>query len=278
MASIFMRFPEGRKKALTLSYDDGVEQDVRLIEIMKRHGLKGTFNLNSGCYAAQGTVYPKGTIHRRMSKEDCLRVYKNSGMEVAVHGLTHPFLEQLPVNMCVNEILSDRNNLEQEYGVIVRGMAYPFGTYNDSVVATLERCGIVYARTVEVTRDFAIPSDWLRLKATCHHNDPALMELAKKFVESEMSRSPGLFYLWGHSYEFESDNNWNVIEEFSAYMGGRNSIWYATNIEIYDYIDAYNRLQFSTDGKHIFNPTCRQLWFENGEGIFSVMPGERLVM
>lgn len=139
MASIFMRFPEGRKKALTLSYDDGVEQDVRLIEIMKRHGLKGTFNLNSGCYASQGTVYPKGTIHRRMSKEDCLRVYKDSGMEVAVHGLTHPFLEQLPVNMCVNEILSDRNNLEQEYGVIVRGMAYPFGTYNDSVVATLQQ-------------------------------------------------------------------------------------------------------------------------------------------
>lgn len=65
---IFMRFPGGKKKALTLSYDDGVEQDIRLIDIMKKNGLKGTFNLNSGCYAPEGTVYPAGTIHRRMTK------------------------------------------------------------------------------------------------------------------------------------------------------------------------------------------------------------------
>ena len=58
MANLFMRFPEGKVKALTLSYDDGVEQDVRLIEIMKKYGLKGTFNINSGLYASEGTVYP----------------------------------------------------------------------------------------------------------------------------------------------------------------------------------------------------------------------------
>ena len=57
MSSLFMRFPGGKVKALTLSYDDGVEQDVRLIDIMQKHGLKGTFNLNSGLYAAEGTVY-----------------------------------------------------------------------------------------------------------------------------------------------------------------------------------------------------------------------------
>lgn len=54
MANLFMRFPQGRAKALTLSYDDGVEQDIRLIEIMGKHGLKGTFNLNSGLYAEEG--------------------------------------------------------------------------------------------------------------------------------------------------------------------------------------------------------------------------------
>ncbi len=53
MSGIFMRFPGGRKKALTLSYDDGVEQDRRLMQIMDAHGLKGTFNLNSGEYAAE---------------------------------------------------------------------------------------------------------------------------------------------------------------------------------------------------------------------------------
>ena len=51
MPNPMILFPGGLKRALTLSYDDGVEQDVRLIEIMNRHGLKGTFNLNSGAYA-----------------------------------------------------------------------------------------------------------------------------------------------------------------------------------------------------------------------------------
>ena len=47
MENVFMRFPGGAYKVVTLSYDDNVEEDVRLVEIMKKHGLKGTFNLNS---------------------------------------------------------------------------------------------------------------------------------------------------------------------------------------------------------------------------------------
>ena len=43
-----MRFPEGRLKAVTFSYDDGVRQDERLIEIFDKYGVKGTFNINSG--------------------------------------------------------------------------------------------------------------------------------------------------------------------------------------------------------------------------------------
>ena len=210
MSSIFMRFPGGKDKALTLSYDDGVEQDIRLIDIMKKNGLKGTFNLNSGLYAPEGTVYPEGQIHRRMTLAACQELYKDSGMEVAVHGLTHPFLEKLPVNICNYEVLQDRINLEKEYDCFVRGMAYPFGTYSDQVVDVLKQCGIIYSRTVEITEKFDIPTDWLRLPATCHHNHPRLMELAENFLAPDRHGQPYLFYLCGHSYEFEADDNWNV--------------------------------------------------------------------
>lgn len=277
MANLFMRFPGGKAKALTLSYDDGVEQDVRLLEIMKQHGLKGTFNLNSGLYAADGTVYPQGQIHRRMPKKQCVDLYKDSGMEVAVHGLTHPFLEQLPSNQCVQEILLDRANLEQEYDQIVRGMAYPYGTYSDTVVEILRQCGIVYARTVIATGAFDIPTDWLRLPATCHHDDARLMTLAGKFAEETPNRTPWLFYLWGHSYEFEANDNWNVMEEFAEYIGGREDIWYATNIEVYDYVKAYEQLIFSLDGKKVFNPTNREIWFERDGKIICVQPGENVL-
>lgn len=276
MASIFLRFPEGRAKALTLSYDDGVEQDIRLIEIMNKYGLKGTFNLNSGVYAEEGIVYPEGQIHRRMTDKQVTEVYKNSGQEVAVHSLTHPFLEQLPANLVVKEIMEDRENLEKQFNTIVRGMAYPYGTFDDKVVTVLESCGIVYARTVISTNDFRIPKDWMRLTATCHHKSPELENLAKKFVEDEVTHAPYLFYLWGHSYEFEADDNWNVIEEFGKYVGGREDIWYATNIEIYEYIEAYNRLIFSIDGKKVKNPSSMKIWFEYDEKIIEVDAGKTI--
>ena len=274
---LFMRFPGGKAKALTLSYDDGVEQDIRLIDLMKRHGLKGTFNLNSGLYAPEGTVYPSGTIHRRLTKKQADELYASSGMEVAVHGLTHPFLEQLPVNLCTKEVLQDRENLEAQFHTIIRGMAYPFGTYSAQVIECLKACGIVYSRTVISSGSFAIPSDWLRLEATCHHNDDRLMDLAEKFM-GENVRAPWLFYLWGHSYEFEADDNWDVIEKFAACIGGRDDIWYAANIEIYDYVDAFNKLIFSMDGRMVHNPGAYTLYFKMGETDYCVKPGETLAL
>lgn len=273
MSSVFMRFPEGKAKALTLSYDDGVEQDMQLIDIMNTYGLKGTFNINSGLYAEDGTVYPKGQIHRRMTEKQVRQTYINSGHEVAAHALTHPFLEQLPVNMVVREIIKDRENLERMFGTIVRGMAYPYGTFNDTVVSALHACGIVYSRTVISTNDFRIPTDWLRLTATCHHDSPELDNLARKFAGDKVTHSPYLLYLWGHSYEYEDNSNWSVIKEFGDLMGGRDDIWYATNIEIYEYIDDYNRLIFSAEGKKAKNPTYRDLWLECDGELFKLKAG-----
>lgn len=274
MANIFMRFPGGKDKAVTLSYDDAVEQDARLIAIMQKHGLKGTFNVSSGLYAKEGTVYPQGTIHRRMTFEDAQKLYRESGMEVAAHGFTHPFLDKLPDPVCTYEVLQDRIHLESDFKCVVRGMAYPYGAYNDKVVDSLKACGIAYARTVVSTGKFDIPKDWLRLSATCHHNHPRLMELAAEFLGKSNRAFPKLFYLWGHSYEFERDDNWNVIEEFAEYIGNREDVWYATNIEVYDYVMAYERLEFSAAGNMVYNPSCMDIYFYTEQGEFCVKSGE----
>lgn len=273
MQNIFMRFPGGKKKALTLSYDDGVKQDIRLIEIMQKHGLKGTFNINSGLYAPEENL--RGN---RMTKEQVIALYTDSGMEVAAHGLNHLFMEQLPAHLCMAEVLKDRENLEEQFPGIIRGMAYPYGTYNDQVVECLKNAGIVYCRTVKATGGFGIPTDWLRLETTCHHKDKRLMELAGKFVEGNVARTPWLFYLWGHSYEFDNDNNWNVIEEFAEYIGNRDDIWYATNIEIYDYVKAYESLIYSAEGSRIYNPTAMCLYIEYKNMIYEIAPGKEICL
>ena len=276
--NIYMRFPNGKAKALTLSYDDNVEQDIKFIDILNAHGLKCTFNLNSGGYTEEGTVYPEGEVHRRLTKTRATELYGGSGHEVAVHSVNHPFLEQLPASVAALEVLNDRLALEEQFGCIIRGMAYPYGTYSDELVEVLKNCGIVYSRTIKSTEKFDIPTDWLRLPATCHHNNPRLMELARSFVEAEYKRAPKLFYLWGHTYEFESNNNWKVIEEFAEYIGNRDDIWYATNIEIYEYIEDYKRLIYSANGKRVMNPTARSLYISTGKITYELRPGETITI
>lgn len=273
---IWMRFPGGLRKALTFSYDDGVEQDAELIAILNQHGLKGTFNLNSGLFAPEGTVYPAGSIHRRMSLSQAKALYSQGGHEVAVHCLTHASLPELTQPQMVREIMEDRANLERHFGGIIRGSAYPFGTFNDATVEALRVCGIAYARTVVSSHRFDMPQDWLRLSATCHHSDPQLMELADRFLTQNVPFGSRMFYVWGHAYEFEASDNWQVIRDFAAQMGGHADIWYATNIEICDYHMAFKRLVFSADERRIHNPTDMTLYFDKDGQSLIIKPGETL--
>ncbi len=234
-------FPGGRTKALTLSYDDGVRHDLRLMDILRASGIKATFNIN-GC---------------RIPEEIKTR-YQD--FEIAIHGYSHPFLEQMPRDMMALEIARDRHVLEKAVGYPVRGMAYPYGTYNASVMEQLRAMGVVYSRTVHATRAFDMPEDFLAWHPTCHHDDPALDELCGRFLNEDNRRGLRLFYVWGHTYEFENNQNWEVIERFCERMAGREDIWYATNIEIYDYVQALERLVTSCDGELLFNPSAIDVW------------------
>jgi len=254
----FLRYPGFRSKAVTLSYDDGVVYDRKLIEIMSKNGLKGTFNINSGLFAAQSGG-------RRLTAEEAIALYTSTGNEAAVHGYRHLSLAEVDPAMAANDVLFDRIQLEKMLGGPVRGMAYANGSYSDSVVDILRTCGIVYSRTTVSTEKFDLPNDWLRLPATCHHNNPRLMELARQFIEAPdgryfWSQVPRLFYLWGHSYEFNDNDNWHIIEEFASYIGNRDDVWYATNMEIYDYVKAYEALQFAADGSFVYNPGIQDLY------------------
>ena len=75
----FLRFPQGKFKAVTFSYDDGCKQDLRFSEILSRYGMKGTFNLNSD-------EMRKG---RGLSTEEVKEHLLGKGHEIAVHGYNH---------------------------------------------------------------------------------------------------------------------------------------------------------------------------------------------
>lgn len=245
----FNRYKDGKKKALTMSYDDGNRADIRLLEIFNRYGIKGTFHLNSGLIRPDWTVTP----------EEIKSLYE--GHEVSAHSLTHHFMECIPQEEICYEVLEDRRLLEGMCGYPVCGASYPQGTYNANLVETLRMLGYRYCRTTHATGKLALPDDFLLWHPTCHHKDEKLMKYLSD-LRAERVRPLACLYVWGHSFEFDRNNNWELIEEFCREASGDPDIWYATNIEIYDYVTALRALRFSADRTMVQNPTATDVWID----------------
>ncbi len=229
-----MSWKDTYQKAFTLSYDDGVVQDVRLIRLLDKYGLKCTFNLNSELLGKGGFVYGGQIIHYKIRPEDVRHLYAEH--EVAVHTLTHPFLPSATEEEIVRQVEQDRINLEVLTGKPVPGMAYPCGgPNNDDRVADIirRRTGVKYARTLTNTDSFDEQENLYRFKPNAHHCDfGRVMELAHRFVETPADK-PQIFYVWGHSYEMDAAAaNWQKLEEFFAYISGRDDIFYGTNTDV----------------------------------------------
>ena len=218
------------RKALTFSSDDGIEQDRKLVEIFNKYGMKATFNLNTGIQTPESNFEIEGVYINRMKQEGLEELYR--GHEIATHGLTHAAPTGMTKEQLDKEFLTDMSNIERIYGTYPVGMAYAYGCVDDEVVKYLKSIGIKYGRTVEASHSFEIPKEPLKLKATCHHDDDMLFELAEKFLKAEPKENEQmLFYVWGHSYEFDVNNNWDRIEEFCKMMSGKADIFYGTNRE-----------------------------------------------
>ncbi len=277
--SFSMLFPQGRAKAFTLSYDDDTATNRHLVELMKQYSIKGTFNLNAGLVGVNNEN--NTNVFRALSAEEIQEVFNHPLFEVATHGLTHPYLHKLPSAKCALEILRDRELLESWMNTIVTGHAYPYGAFDDNVIATLKTCGITYARTTESHHSFRLPTDFLRWGTTCHHDDEELFALTEKFVnEQPLLCNPWLFYVWGHAYEFERKNNWDRMEQFLSRIANREDVWYATNGDIYRYVTAWNTLQFSADCKFVYNPSATDLWLKKSDfgtvAVISVSAGKTI--
>ena len=286
MRYLSMRFPGGKFKAVTFSYDDGCRADIHTAEIFNRYGMKGTFNINSGFMAKE-----EGAFH--LTPEEIQKHLIDPGHEIAIHGAHHcaPGLCR-PLD-AMQDALFCRRELESTFGRIVRGMAYPDsgirvfqeGMDYAAVKRYLQELNIVYARSLGADNSsFRMPQDFHAWLPTAHHDNPKIMEYIEKFkAEKEedfsiTSRHPRLFYIWGHSYEFDKKNNWEHLEEICQALAGDEDVYYATNMEIWEYTDAYNRLVFSADNSKVYNPSLTPVWFNYDKTRFCVAPGETIVV
>lgn len=250
------RYKDGKRYAATFSYDDGGATDRRLVALFDKYGAKATFNLiSSAVIKTEGDGIKAAEI---------AQLYKNH--EVACHTYSHPHLERMSVKDQYDELMRDREILERACGKIVRGLAYPFGAFSaDTTFTAMSTASLVYGRTASACNNFELPQDFRIWNPTTHHNE--CEPLVKKFlynVEKAPWRAGGVLYIWGHSYELDNRSfpvGWEQLEGVLASLADdSDGIWFATNIEIYDYVNAIKSLRRSADGKTVYNPTDTAVW------------------
>ena len=210
---------QGKNKAITFSYDDGKIHDRKLVEIFNKYGLKGTFNLNSS-YLGIDKVNPS----------EVKSLY--AGHEVASHTLVHPRMEKISTEAVIWQVEQDRLMLSNLVGYEVVGFAYPFGmpTRDSRIIdAIANHTGIKYARTVNDSHNFDLQDDLFFFAPTIFHTQlDKMFELAEKFLALEIDK-PQLFYIWGHSYEFDYAISYEQMEEFCKFISNKKDVFYGTN-------------------------------------------------
>ena len=238
---------------VTTSWDDGHKLDLRIVELLDRHGLKGTFYIAKRC------------LDEQLCREEIARI--DAAHEIGAHSLTHRRLDQLSFQEAYREIKGSKDFLENLLGHPVNMFCYPGGFYNEQTLEIVESSGFIGARTVE---KFCVSVNNPYLMGTTVHCYPhplrkvsknrymlnryLLQPLQQNYQGIRRLRLPltsyfswiglakatfdyvrqngGIWHLWGHSWEIEKYGMWNDLEEILSYVANREAILYLTNGEV----------------------------------------------
>lgn len=266
-------YPNGNHKALIMSYDDGLDDDIALAQLFDRYGIIGTFHLNSGLLdtrAIWNEGKPNEILQTYLSKDTLVHVFKNH--EIAVHGTYHKALAGLSDKEILEEINVDIENLTILSDRKISSMAYAFGSTNDHVAEVIGTTPLTNARTVKSSYNFDLPKDYYLWNPTCH--DSEALEYLEAYISLD-SPSLSLFYVWGHSWELRDTlRNQNILK-FCNKIGDRDDIWYTGAGNFADYHASLKALEIGP--QQIVNPEGNGVVYYREKGqLKSLDPGQKL--
>lgn len=217
------------------SWDDGHPSDLRLADLLARHGLAGTF------------FVPGENREGRpvLQRSDLCKL--DQGFEIGSHTLSHRYLTKgMPRELMVSEIVEGKRVIEDQLGHAVAGFCYPGGRFDVAVVRAVKAAKFEYARTIENFRlglgcdRWAIPTTLQFFPHSCMvlarntlrypslSKLPLLVSRAQEedFVTFAMgiaercAQSGGVFHLWGHSWEIDQYDLWQVLDGLLGGLAG----------------------------------------------------------
>ena len=188
-------------------WDDGIADDIRLSDILRRYKARGTFCLNPGLYRKERSF---GWIHEnrevwRVGSDELPDIYND--FEVCSHSMTHPYLIELSSDRLDWEVRASRDILQDIFKRPVLGFCYPFNSYNERVKASVRTAGYIWARGDRNGENIFPPDDPLEFHFSCHFLSP---EFWRRFADAR--KSDGVFSFWGHSCEIINEAMWKEFE------------------------------------------------------------------
>ena len=262
-------YPNGKRKAFNITYDDGILQDVRFVELLNKYNLKGTFNLNSELMKQEFEwIHPCGMTIKRLPESIVVDLYR--GHEVASHSLTHPDLEHLSDEDLRYELGKDKKNLEELFGCEVYGFAVPFDYYDERIADCVKELGFAYGRDSRETYAYCPPEDYYFWSAGTYHVMPGFREFVEGFFEAEEELA--FCQIVGHAYDLDVENMWEYMEDYLRRISEDDNIISLTNIEVIQYVKAIRGAYVSNS--FIENNSDLDLWFEIDGAVVCLKPGE----
>lgn len=266
-------YPSGKPKAFNVTFDDGVLQDVRFVNLLNKYNLKGTFNLNSGLMESEFEwTHKNGSVIKRLAKDKAITLYQ--GHEIASHTLTHPYMDNLSESEILYELKADKDKLEKIFDREIKGFAVPFHYYSELIENCVKQCGFTYARISEESHSFTPQNDRYKWKATLFHPHNPLDDITRRFIE--VDEELAVLQIGGHSYDLDVENMWDIFESAFIKISAQNNILPMTTIEIVEYLQAMDKAEITE--KYIKNNSDISLWFSLDGLICEVKPKETMTL
>ena len=260
-------YPYGKKKAFNITYDDGILQDIRFVEMLNKYGIKGTFNLNSKLMEEEFEwTHPCGMTIKRLSPEVAVELYK--GHEIASHTLTHPDFTHLSEEEIFYQVSEDKKKLEEWFECEVVGFGVPFDYFDEKAAECVKRAGFKYARNSEESYSYKPWEDYFQWRAGTYHVMPGFRGFVEGFFETEEELA--LCQIVGHSYDLDTEDMWELFEDILKRVSEDDEILAMTHAEIVTYLQAMQNAQLTEQG--IENGSEQELWFEMDGNIISLKP------
>ena len=266
-------YPNGKKKAYCLSYDDGVLEDKIFIKLLNKYHIKATFNLNSKLMLEEFEwTHETGAKIKRLNFNEACNLY--DGHEIASHSYSHPYLSELSHEQIIYEMLRDKVILEKEFNRKVYGFALPFDTLTWDISKCARDVGFEYLRSSETSNSLIPDYDYYNFRASVFHLDDNFEDILNEFFSSNEELC--CLQIIGHSYDLKIANKFDYIETILKRLSEDKDAINLTSIELVRYLKAIRTVTINHES--IINASNEILWFNIDGRTIKVPPKTKYLL